>query len=69
VPQHPTNPRHELGHNFRIDRAVINRIVDLASQRSRPIIEWGTGNGAITYGLAGLGLDIRCPAHSVGSST
>ncbi|HEY3609370.1 MAG TPA: rRNA adenine N(6)-methyltransferase family protein [Pseudonocardiaceae bacterium] len=47
--------RHELGQNFLTDRATIARIVDLARERPGPLVEWGTGNGAITLQLATLG--------------
>jgi 23S rRNA (adenine-N6)-dimethyltransferase len=47
--------RHELGQNFLRDRATIARIVDLVRERPGPLVEWGTGNGAITLPLATLG--------------
>jgi 23S rRNA (adenine-N6)-dimethyltransferase len=47
--------RHELGQNFLADRAVLDRIVQLVQQRPGPIVEWGTGNGAITLALDRLG--------------
>lgn len=45
---------HELGQNFLQDPAVIARIVALVSQTSGPIVEWGTGEGALTRPLARL---------------
>jgi 23S rRNA (adenine-N6)-dimethyltransferase len=47
--------RHELGQNFLVDRAVLDRIVQLVRERPGPIVEWGTGNGAITLALDRLG--------------
>ena len=47
--------RHELGQNFLVDRAVLDRIVRLVRERPGPIVEWGTGNGAITLALSRLG--------------
>lgn len=47
--------RHELGQNFLTDRSVLDRIVHLVSQRQGPLIEWGTGDGAVTLALAELG--------------
>lgn len=47
--------RQELGQNFLADRAVLDRIVQLVRDRPGPIVEWGTGNGAITLALARLG--------------
>ena len=46
---------HELGQNFLIDACVVDRIVALTARRPGPIVEWGTGNGAITLALARLG--------------
>lgn len=45
---------HELGQNFLKDSAVIARIVALVAQTSGPIVEWGTGDGALTRPLARL---------------
>lgn len=45
---------HELGQNFLQDPAVIGRIVALVAQTSGIIVEWGTGDGALTVPLAGL---------------
>ncbi|MFJ2755136.1 23S ribosomal RNA methyltransferase Erm [Nocardioides sp. NPDC087217] len=47
--------RHELGQNFLTDRSVLDRIVHLVSQRPGPLVEWGTGNGAVTLALSELG--------------
>ena len=55
---HPGGPRpgrHELGQNFLVDVNVIDHIVELVATRPGPIVEWGTGNGAITMGLGRLG--------------
>jgi hypothetical protein len=51
--------RHELGQNFLVDRAVLDRIVWLVGERPGPIVEWGTGNGAITLALGRLGRPIE----------
>lgn len=55
----PRPGRHELGQNFLADRRVIGRVVELVDDRLRqapgPIVEWGTGDGAITERLALLG--------------
>ncbi len=54
--QHSHKPgRHELAQNFLIDRVVISRIVHLVAQRPGPVVEWGTGDGAITLALNDLG--------------
>lgn len=45
---------HELGQNFLHDPAVIDRIVALVAQTPGPIVEWGTGDGALTRPLARL---------------
>ena len=45
---------HELGQNFLRDPAVIARVVALVARTSGPIVEWGTGNGALTRPLARL---------------
>lgn len=51
---HSRPGRHELGQNFLVDQSVTDRIVELVAFRSGPIVEWGTGDGAITLGLATL---------------
>lgn len=55
----PRPGRHELGQNFLADRRVIGRVVELVDDRLHqtpgPIVEWGTGDGAITERLALLG--------------
>lgn len=60
MPNHAPG-RHELGQNFLRDHATIARIVDLARDRPGPLVEWGTGNGAITVELAALGR----PVHGI----
>ena len=55
----PLTGRHELGQNFLTDRATIARIVDLARERPGPLVEWGTGNGAVTHRLASLGRPVE----------
>ncbi|GAB3812435.1 hypothetical protein GCM10028820_05360 [Tessaracoccus terricola] len=46
--------RHELGQNFLTDTATVNRITELVAAVPGPIVEWGTGDGAITLPLATL---------------
>ncbi|MFD9909353.1 23S ribosomal RNA methyltransferase Erm [Streptomyces sp. NPDC059063] len=58
--QRPTTPtyrpgRHELGQNFLVDRATIGAFVDLVARTQGPIVEIGTGDGALTLPLQGLG--------------
>lgn len=60
MPSHAPG-RHELGQNFLADHATIARIVDLARERTGPLVEWGTGDGAITLKLATLGR----PLHGI----
>ncbi|WP_030560702.1 23S ribosomal RNA methyltransferase Erm, partial [Streptomyces aureocirculatus] len=47
--------RHEFGQNFLTDDAVINTFVDLVSRTHGPIVEIGTGDGALTLPLQRLG--------------
>ncbi|MFF2388261.1 23S ribosomal RNA methyltransferase Erm [Agromyces sp. NPDC058104] len=47
--------RQELGQNFLVDRAAIDRFVALAAATSGPIVELGAGGGALTAPLARLG--------------
>lgn len=51
--------RHELGQNFLTDRATIARIVELVRARPGPIVEWGTGDGALTLELGRLGRPVE----------
>jgi 23S rRNA (adenine-N6)-dimethyltransferase len=53
--------RHELAQNFLIDRSIVDRVVELVAQRPGPIVEWGTGDGAITLGLN----DLARPLHGI----
>ncbi|MDP9226336.1 MAG: rRNA adenine N(6)-methyltransferase family protein [Actinomycetota bacterium] len=46
--------RHELAQNFLVDRLIVVRVVDLVAKRPGLIVEWGTGDGAITLGLNDL---------------
>ena len=46
--------RHERGQNFLIDHVVARRIAELANRTPGPLVEWGTGDGAITVELAGV---------------
>jgi len=55
MPTYRNAGRHELGQNFLADRAVIARVVELASDTPGTLVEWGTGDGAITLRLAALG--------------
>ncbi|GAA1797783.1 23S ribosomal RNA methyltransferase Erm [Agromyces neolithicus] len=57
--EHPSSSpfpggRHELGQNFLVDRAAIERFVRLVAATDGPIIELGAGGGALTTPLAGL---------------
>ncbi|MFD6071286.1 MULTISPECIES: 23S ribosomal RNA methyltransferase Erm [Amycolatopsis] len=47
--------RHELGQNFLIDRNTIETVVKLVAATGGPIIEFGTGDGALTLPLERLG--------------
>jgi len=49
------NGRHELGQNFLVDRTVLKDIVDAVSRTDGPIIEIGSGDGALTVPLEALG--------------
>lgn len=50
--------RHELGQNFLTDRKTIDTIVGLVSATRGPIIEIGSGAGALTVPLQSLGRPI-----------
>lgn len=50
--------RHELGQNFLTDRKTVDSIVDLVSRTHGPIIEIGSGAGALTLPLQSLGRPI-----------
>lgn len=52
--------RHEHGQNFLIDRDVIASIVDLVAGTDGPIIEIGSGDGALTLPLQRLGRPLTC---------
>lgn len=56
---HANTGRHELSQNFLTDRDTIERIVELVRHRPGPIVEWGTGDGAITLPLARLDRPIQ----------
>ncbi len=70
-PDRPARPgRHELGQNFLIDRTTIDTFVGLVAATEGPIIEIGTGDGALTLPLQRLGrrltgieIDGRCAAR------
>ncbi|MFD5247575.1 23S ribosomal RNA methyltransferase Erm [Amycolatopsis sp. NPDC058340] len=47
--------RHELGQNFLIDRNIIETVVKLVDGTDGPIVEFGTGDGALTWALERLG--------------
>ncbi|UUV27775.1 23S ribosomal RNA methyltransferase Erm [Amycolatopsis roodepoortensis] len=47
--------RHELGQNFLIDRNTVETVVRLVAATGGPIIEFGTGDGALTLPLERLG--------------
>lgn len=46
--------RHELGQNFLTDRKTVDAVVDLVSRTHGPIIEIGSGGGALTLPLQAL---------------
>ncbi|WP_410604914.1 23S ribosomal RNA methyltransferase Erm [Amycolatopsis sp. lyj-90] len=47
--------RHELGQNFLIDLNTVETVVKLVAGTDGPIIEFGTGDGALTLPLERLG--------------
>ncbi|MFD7435875.1 23S ribosomal RNA methyltransferase Erm [Streptomyces sp. NPDC059861] len=51
----PHPGRHELGQNFLIDPTTIDTLVRLVAGTEGPIIEIGTGDGALTLPLQRLG--------------
>ncbi|MFJ4471943.1 23S ribosomal RNA methyltransferase Erm [Streptomyces sp. NPDC089424] len=51
----PYPGRHELGQNFLIDPTTIATLVRLVAGTEGPIVEIGTGDGALTLPLQGLG--------------
>lgn len=51
----PYPGRHELGQNFLIDPTVVDTLVRLVAGTEGPIIEIGTGDGALTLPLQRLG--------------
>lgn len=53
--------RHELGQNFLTDRRTVDTIVDLVARTDGPIIEIGSGGGALTLPLQ----DLRRPLTAV----
>ncbi|PSL00231.1 23S rRNA (adenine-N6)-dimethyltransferase [Murinocardiopsis flavida] len=52
------NGRHELGQNFLSDKRVVQAFVDLVARTEGPVIEIGTGDGALTLPLQDLGRDL-----------
>lgn len=60
--------RHELGQNFLTDRKTIDTIVGLVAQTDGPIIEIGSGAGALTLPMQTLGRPITAieidPRHA-----
>ncbi|MEU0987014.1 23S ribosomal RNA methyltransferase Erm [Streptomyces sp. NPDC005953] len=55
MPTHHRPGRHELGQNFLIDRTTITTVIDLVARTVGPIIEIGSGDGALTLPLETLG--------------
>ncbi|MCM2390795.1 23S ribosomal RNA methyltransferase Erm [Streptomyces albipurpureus] len=55
MPTHHRHGRHEYGQNFLTDRPTINTLVDRVARTEGPIIEIGTGDGALTLPLQELG--------------
>ena len=52
--RYPESGRHERAQNFLVDRSIVDRVVELVAPRPGVIVEWGTGDGAITLGLDAL---------------
>lgn len=50
--------RHELGQNFLRHSTTINRILSLVRATNGPILEIGSGDGALTRGLGSLGRQV-----------
>ncbi|WP_326690694.1 MULTISPECIES: 23S ribosomal RNA methyltransferase Erm [unclassified Streptomyces] len=59
MPRHHEG-RHELGQNFLNDPATIRTFVDLVARTSGPILEIGSGDGALTLPLQRLGRPLIC---------
>lgn len=59
MPRHHEG-RHELGQNFLNDPATIRTFVDLVACTSGPILEIGSGDGALTLPLQRLGRPLIC---------
>ncbi|GAA2594933.1 23S ribosomal RNA methyltransferase Erm [Streptomyces axinellae] len=59
MPRHHEG-RHELGQNFLDDPATIRTFVDLVARTSGPILEIGSGDGALTLPLQRLGRTLTC---------
>ncbi|MBT2484742.1 MULTISPECIES: 23S ribosomal RNA methyltransferase Erm [unclassified Microbacterium] len=55
MPRSTHGGRHELGQNFLTHTPTRDRIATLVRQTSGPILELGSGDGALTRPLAGLG--------------
>lgn len=55
MPRSVHGGRHELGQNFLIHSATRDHIAALVRQTSGPILELGSGDGALTHSLARLG--------------
>lgn len=55
MPRSARGGRHELGQNFLTHRPTIERFTALIAQTSGPILEIGSGAGALTRPLAELG--------------
>lgn len=55
MPTHHRYGRHEYGQNFLTDRPTIDTLVDHVARTDGPIIEIGTGDGALTLPLERLG--------------
>lgn len=53
--QSPHDGRHELGYNVLLDRSVIDAIGALVAQTHGPLIEFGSGDGALTLPLSRSG--------------
>src|SRR5690606_31074799 len=54
-----TGGRHELGQNFLVHRASLERMTSLVAATTGPILEIGGGDGALTAPLSKLGRDLH----------
>ena len=55
---YPVGGRHELGQNFLMNQTVISAVVALVARTHGPIVEIGSGDGALTLPMSRLGRPI-----------